>query len=143
MASIQLSQASVIVDAALARAREHDLRPIAVVVLDAGGHVCAVKREDNVGILRVDIAYAKAWGPLGMGNGGGRIAENAQKNPVFFTNLAVISGGRIATSRGGVLIRDSDGVVIGAVGISGAHAAEDEACAVFGVHEAGLVPDAG
>jgi uncharacterized protein GlcG (DUF336 family) len=143
MTSINLAQASGIVDAAIARARELELTPIAVVVLDAGGNVCLVKREDDAGILRVDISHAKAWGTLGLRRGGGTIAENARKNPVFFATLATISGGRIATSRGGVLIRDENATIIGAIGVSGAHAAEDEACAVHGIEAVGLVADAG
>ena len=143
MAALKFNQASGIVDAALEKAHELELEPLAVVVLDAGGHIFVAKREDNTGILRVDIARAKAWGTLGLGRGGGRIAESAAKNPVFFSSLAVISGGRIATSRGGVLIRDADREIIGAVGISGARAQQDEECAVYGIEQAGLVPDAG
>ncbi len=41
--------------------------PLAVVVPDAGGHPVVVKREDGAGILRVEIATAKAYGALGMG----------------------------------------------------------------------------
>jgi uncharacterized protein GlcG (DUF336 family) len=143
MTSIQLSQASTIVDAALEKARELNLRPLAVTVLDAGGNVVVVKREDNAGILRPDIAHAKAWGTVGMGIGGGRFSAHAKRDPVFFSALAAISGGRLASSRGGVLIRDNDGEVIGAVGVSGDRPENDEACAAFGVEKAGLVADAG
>jgi uncharacterized protein GlcG (DUF336 family) len=144
MTSIRLSQASAIADAALEKARELNLRPLAVTVLDPGGNVCVTKREDNAGILRPNIAYAKAWGTLGMGVGGGRIAEQAKRGDgLFFTALAAISQGRIASSRGGVLIRDSDGEVIGAVGVSGDRPENDETSAVFGIERVGLVADAG
>lgn len=143
MATLKFQQASGIVDAALEKARELNLEPIAVVVLDAGGHVFVAKHEDDTGLLRIDIANAKAWGTLGMGRGGARLADAASKNPVFFSSLAVISQGRIATSRGGVLIRDAEGEIVGAVGVSGAHAQQDEECAVYGIEKSGLVPDAG
>ena len=55
MSSVTLAQASTIVDAALAKARELSLAPMTVVVLDAGGHMVALKREDGSGILRVEI----------------------------------------------------------------------------------------
>ena len=67
---MSLSQASEIVDAALSKARELDLRPLTVTVLDPGGHPVVVKREDGAGILRPQIAHAKAWGCLGTGQGG-------------------------------------------------------------------------
>jgi uncharacterized protein GlcG (DUF336 family) len=141
--SIQLSQACAIVDAALEKARELELRPLAVTVLDSGGNVVVVKREDKAGVLRPDIAHAKAWGTIGMGVGGARFSAHAKRDPVFFSALAAISGGRLASSRGGALIRDHDGEIIGAVGVSGDRPENDEACAVFGVEKAELVPDTG
>ncbi|WP_216675274.1 heme-binding protein [Paraburkholderia elongata] len=44
---------------------------------------------------------------------------------------------------GGVLIRDSEGRVMGAVGVSGDHPEKDEACAVFGIEGACLMADVG
>jgi uncharacterized protein GlcG (DUF336 family) len=138
-----LSQASEIVDAALEKARELKLRPLGITVLDPGGNVVVIKREDNAGILRPDIAHAKAWGTVGMGIGGGRFSPHAKRDPVFFSALAAISDGRLASSRGGVLIRDGDGEIVGAIGVSGDRPEHDEACAVFGIEKVGLVADAG
>jgi uncharacterized protein GlcG (DUF336 family) len=138
-----LSQASEIVDAALAKARELDLRPLTVTVLDPGGHPIIVKREDGCGILRPQIAHAKAWGCLGTGQGGAVGARHATRDPAFFAALATISEGRIASSRGGVLIRDAQGALLGAIGVSGDRPENDEAAAVVGVEKAGLVADAG
>lgn len=143
MSAISLAQASIIADAALAKGRELDLRALAVVVLDPGGHQVVVKREDEAGLLRVDIANAKAWGTLGMGVGGARFSAHAKRDPVFFSALAAISGGRLASSRGGVIVRDGDGAILGAVGVSGARPEHDEACSVSGVEAAGLVADTG
>ena len=67
MAFLTLAQASIIVDAALAEGRGRHFAPLAVAVLDAGGHLVAFKREDGAGFARFDIAYGKAWGALGMG----------------------------------------------------------------------------
>jgi len=61
MPRLTLAQASTIVDAALAKGRELKLLPLTVVVLDAGGHMVALKREDGSGIARVEIATGKAW----------------------------------------------------------------------------------
>src|SRR5919112_5179860 len=119
MTGLTLAQASTIVDAALKKGRELNLNPLTVVVLDAGGHPVALKREDRSGIMRVDIATGKAWGALGMGFGSRELAERAAKQPMFITALPAVSQGRMVPAPGGVIIRDAAGDVVGAVGISG------------------------
>jgi len=143
MQPLLLNQASKIADLALEKGRELQCKPLTVAVLDAGGHLVAFKREDGSGILRPQIAQAKAWGALGMGHGGRALAERAATAPGFFAALASISEGRIAPVPGGVLIRDADGHVIGAVGISGDMPDQDEACAVFAIGAVGLRADGG
>jgi uncharacterized protein GlcG (DUF336 family) len=143
MATLTLAQASTIVDVALKTAREKNFQPLTVAVLDPGGHLIAFKREDKSGILRYDIAYGKAWGALGMGFGSRTLAERAAQTPQFFTMLAAASGGRIVTNPGGILIRDAAGDVIGAVGLSGDTADNDEVCGIAGVEAAGLRADPG
>src|SRR5437667_10421599 len=117
--SITLAQASTIVDVALRKGRETNCAPLTVAVLDAGGHLMALKREDRSGILRPDIAIAKAWGALGMGFGTRELAERATKVPMFITAISAVSHGRLVPVPGGVLIKDGSGEVLGAVGISG------------------------
>ena len=143
MSAITLAQASIIVDAALKKARESNLAPLAVAVLDGGGHLIAFKREDKAGILRFDIAFAKAWGALGMSLGSRTLAGRATKTPQFFTMLAAASDGRIVTNPGGVLIRAAGGDIVGACGISGDTSDKDEMCAVAGIEAAGLKADPG
>ena len=144
MTGVTLSQASTIVDQALAKGRELNLHPLTVVVLDAGGHMVAMKREDRSGILRMEIALGKAWGTLGMGFGGREFARRAASGgAVFLQALMAASGGRIVPAPGGVLIRDAAGEIVGAVGISGDTSDQDEACCVAGILAAGLKPDTG
>ena len=78
-----------------------------------------------------------------MGFGGREIAKRAATMPAFYASVAVISGGGLAPAAGGVLIRDSDGGLLGAAGISGDTADNDELCAVAGIRAAGLVADTG
>ncbi len=141
--SITLDAASTIIDVALRAARDMNLVPMTVAVLDAGGHLVAFKREDKSGILRHDIAYGKAWGALGMGFGSRTLFERAADAPQFFNALFAASGGRMVANPGGVLIRNAAGDVIGAVGISGDTADRDEACAIAGIEAAGLTADPG
>jgi uncharacterized protein GlcG (DUF336 family) len=141
--SVTLARASTIVDVALKKARESNLAPLTVAVLDSGGHLVAFKREDKSGILRFDIAFGKAWGALGMGFGSRTLASRAAKTPQFFTMLAAASGGRMVTNPGGVLIKDASGTIVGACGISGDTSDKDEMCAVAGIEAAGLKADPG
>ena len=143
MSNVTLVQASTIVDQALAKGRELKLHPLTVVVLDAGGQMKAMKREDRSSLLRPEIAGGKAWGVLGMGFGGREFARRAGANPVFLQALMAASGGRIVPVPGGVLIRDDAGDIIGSVGISGDTSDKDEICAVHGINSAGLTPDTG
>jgi uncharacterized protein GlcG (DUF336 family) len=138
MPSLSLSAASQIADTALTRARAIDCKPLTVAVLDPGGHLIVLKLEDNSGILRPQIAHAKAWGVLGMGHGGRLLAERAAVAPAFFASLGDISGGRIAPVPGGVLVRDSHDNLLGAVGISGDTSDVDESCAVFAIESVGF-----
>ncbi|WP_433433407.1 heme-binding protein [Nonomuraea sp. CA-141351] len=45
-------------------------RTVMIAVLDPGGHVKVLLRQDDAGYPRVAIAIAKAWGALGMGQSG-------------------------------------------------------------------------
>ena len=135
--SLNLSAAQTIVSAALADARARGAKPLAVIVLDAGGHPVAFAREDGATMFRHDIARAKAVGALGMGDDTRVIAERAKGNPAFFQSVTAVVGGQIAFSPGGVLIRDG-GSVIGAVGISGDTGDCDEECALAGIRAAGF-----
>ena len=143
MSRLTLAQASQIVDAALAKGRAMSFQPLTVVVLDAGGHKVALKREDGSGIARVEIATGKAWGGLGMGFGSRELFDRSQKMPAFIGALADATGGRMMPAAGGVLILDAAKQVIGAVGISGDTSDNDEICAVAGVEAAGLTPKPG
>lgn len=141
--ALTLERATCILDSALNRGRQLHLKPLTVAVLDAGGHLVAFKREDRSGILRPEIAQAKAWGALGMGLGSRTLAQRAKEAPAFFAALAGTSDGRLVPVPGGVLIRGTDGEVLGAVGISGDHPDQDEACGIFGVERAQLTADPG
>ena len=135
---ISLALAQKITAAALEEGARLTLAPLVVAVLDAGGNLISFARQDGAGIARFDIAFAKAWGSLGMGFGSRELTERAAKNPVFITSLVSLSGGRMAPSPGGVLILDGGGRVIGAVGVSGDTGDKDELAALAGIAAAGL-----
>jgi len=136
-----LAAAARIVDEALAMRRKEGLLPMAVAVLDSGGHLVAFKREDGCGVLRFDIAFGKAWAALGMGMSTRTLRDRMASRPAFQGALAAASGGRFIPVPGGVLILDAEGRAIGAAGISGDASDKDEYCAIQAVKAAGFDAD--
>jgi uncharacterized protein GlcG (DUF336 family) len=143
MNDLTLDKASLIVDKALEKRKEMGFVPLTVAVLDAGGQLKVLKREDGSSLLRPEIAMGKAWGALGMGFGGRELARRASNNPIFFGALSDMSGGRMVPNPGAVLIRSASGDILGSIGISGDKAGNDEICAVYGIEAAGLKADIG
>ena len=135
---LNLEKANVIADKTLAKARDAKYRPMCVAVLDDGGHLKVLKREDNASILRPQIAIGKAWGAVGMGESSRALSERLKERPAFLGALSTMSQGKVVPVAGGVLIMDGD-EIIGAVGVSGGTADEDEACAIEGIKAAGFV----
>jgi len=135
---LPLDKALVIIDEALRLARQENMLPQTVIVLDAGGKIIAVKSEDGSGLVRFGIAMGKAWGALGMGISSRLIAERLGNRPNFLTGVTSASEGRFIPVPGGVLIDDDDGYTIGAVGISGDTSEKDEFCAIGGIQTAGF-----
>ena len=110
-----------------------------VVVLDASGQLVAFSREDGASMFRFDIARAKAWGAVGFGTSSRALAERAKDNPNFFVALASTADGKFLPQPGAVLIKDSQGNVLGAVGASGGTGDEDEAICISGINAAGWI----
>jgi uncharacterized protein GlcG (DUF336 family) len=143
MSTISLSQAKEIIAAALQRAAELELLPISVVVLDAGGHVKAFERQDGASNLRFEIAHAKAYGALGFGLGSRALMVRAEQQPSFIQAASALFGGALLPVPGGVLVKSSDGTLIGAVGVTGDTSDNDEAAALAGIQAAGLSGETG
>ncbi len=135
---LTLEQAQTMIAGALQTGRSQSLAPLAVVVLDAGGHLVAMGREDGAGALRFDIAYGKAYGALGIGIGSRTIGTRNQGRDAFLAAAAAAADGRFIPVAGGVLVLDANRRVIGAVGVSGDTSDADEACALAGITAAGF-----
>src|SRR2546422_10881374 len=93
--SLTLEAASKIVDGALRAARAENLLPLAVPLLDSGGHLVAFKREDGCGLLRVEIAQGKARGALGVGIPCRTTPHRPRSRPNLATAVAGASGGEL------------------------------------------------
>ncbi len=139
MPSLTLSQANKIVEAALAKARQMKIKPLAVAVLDSSGHLKSLQREDEASMFRVDVAMGKAWAAVGMGASSRTLLARAKENPQFYGALAATAQGKFLPQTGAVLIKDAAGNILGAAGASGGTGDEDEAACIAGVEAAGLV----
>jgi uncharacterized protein GlcG (DUF336 family) len=143
MAEITLRKARTIIRTALAKAREMELKPLAVVVLDAGGHVNACEREDGATPGRFALAEGKAYGAVMLGVSGTALKDRAASGGEAFVYAANgIFGGKLVPVPGGVLVRDAKGALIGAVGVSGDVSEADAAAALAGITAAGLSGEA-
>lgn len=143
MTTITLDTARTIIAGARAAARERGLKPLTVVVLDAGGHVVAAEREDGSSSRRFDIAFGKAHGAVALGLGSRALMTRAEEQPYFIAAATSAIGGALVPVPGGVLVRDGDGTLLGAVGITGDTSDNDEAAAVAGIEGAGLTAQTG
>jgi uncharacterized protein GlcG (DUF336 family) len=143
MSALTLAHAQTIVTVALAHAREKGFQPLAVLVLDARGVPKAFAAEDGTSLRRYEIAHGKAHGALAMGIGSRTLGRRAEERPHFIAAVTHAVGGALVPVPGGVLIRDADRTIIGAVGISGDNSDNDEAAAMAGISAAGLTADPG
>lgn len=143
MTVLDLATAKHVADAAFAYAQDHAVAPLCVAIYDAGGNILSINRDERASLYRPEIASAKAKSCLGMGFGGREVAKRAAAMPAFYAAVGVATSGGLVPVAGGVLIRDNAGALLGAIGISGDTADNDELCAVKGIEAAGLVADTG
>lgn len=143
MTALTLANANRIIEATLAKGAEMGLNPLGVAVLDAGGHVVSMQRQDGSPFMRVEIAAGKAHGALGFGAGSRKLNTISVERPHFGSAYVALTGGRAVPVPGGVLIRTGSGEIIGAVGVSGDTSDNDEAAASAGIEAAGFKADGG
>lgn len=141
VSSLTLAQADAIIDATLASAHRHHFLPLAVAVLDSGSQLVAYKREDGCANLRFEIARGKAAAALGMGMSTRMIRDRLATRPAFQSALAAAAQGQFIPVPGGVLVLNSNGEAIAAVGVSGDTSDKDEYCAINGIHAAGFASE--
>jgi len=135
---ISLRKARTIVRKTLEKGREMDLKPLSVIVLDAGGHVKAFEREDGASPGRFGIAHGKAYGAVMLGIAGTAQKERADDQAYFMQAMNGLYGGKVVPVPGGVLVHDKKGQIIGAVGVTGDTSGNDLEAALVGIEGAGL-----
>lgn len=126
---ISLGQARAVLDAAIAEADNINTK-MDIAVVDAGGNLKAFVRMDGAWLGSIDIAIKKARTARYFDMPTGDIGELSQPGgPLYGIEH---SNGGLITFPGGVPIRDEDGTVIGAIGVSGSTVENDHAVAVAG-----------
>jgi len=139
MADVSISKARAIIRKTLSKGREMELKPLSVVVLDAGGNVKAFEREDGAAPGRFAIAQGKAYGTVMLGMGGSAQMARAEQQAYFMEAVNGVYGGKVVPVPGGVLLRDKRGQVVGAVGVTGDTSDNDLIAALAGIEAAGLI----
>ncbi|MGM4921454.1 MULTISPECIES: GlcG/HbpS family heme-binding protein [Tardiphaga] len=143
MADLTLDTARKIIDGALAKVIEMKLKPMVITVLDARGCVKATIAQDGTSLMRGEVAHGKAYGALAMGLGSRALFKRAEEQPFFIDAVNTMARGALIPVPGGVLIHDTSGSLLGAIGISGDTSDNDEIAAVAGIETAGLKASTG
>ncbi len=140
---LTLAQAKDIIHHALAEQAKRGFKPLAIVVLGAGGGIKASESQDGTSLARPKIAHGKAYGGYSLGLGSRALFERAKVEPFFIQAMNSLCDGALVPVPGGVLIRSTEGELLGAVGVTGDTSDNDEICAVAGIEAAGFVADVG
>lgn len=142
--TITLSTANRMITTGRQLARQRALLPLTFCVLDRSGHIVSAQSEDGAALLHFDLAFAKAWGCVGLGHSTRYFKDVlVMQRPQSASGLAALSRGRFIAEYGGVLVRDSGGDIIGAVGVAGDDDTADESVAVAVIESAGFIADLG
>ena len=126
---ITLTQAQAVIKAALAKSKELGTK-MNIAVLDSGMNLTAFAREDGAWLGSIDVAIKKATTARRFNMNSGEIGKLAQPGGSLY-NIEHSNGGLI-TFPGGVPIKDKDGQIIGAIGVSGSSVENDHAVASAG-----------
>jgi uncharacterized protein GlcG (DUF336 family) len=141
MRALSLEQANTIIAATFASAKKERCRPMSAIVLDAGGRVKAFQKQDGASMLRFEVCYGKAYASLALGRPSKLVLQKADEKPLFMRSIENLADYPLFLEGGGQLIRDRDGEVIAAIGVTGDANEMDDICAIAGIHAVGLHAD--
>src|ERR1700760_1695471 len=119
MSIVTLAQAERIIDAVIERGAALNCRPLSVIVVEPGCKVKAFKKEDGASMIRFEMAFGKCYAALSLGRSSKQVRERAHERPIFMRYLIGASDEQIFPEGGGMLIRDDNGDVVGAGGVTG------------------------
>ena len=129
MSNITLEQARKVVDAAIKKSEELGVK-MNIAVVDAGTNLVAFNKMDDAWLGSIDISQKKARTARYFYMDTGEIGKLSQPGGSLY-NIEHSNNGLI-TFPGGVVIKDGNGQIIGAVGVSGSTVEDDHAVAAAG-----------
>ncbi|MEM7428837.1 MAG: heme-binding protein [Pseudomonadota bacterium] len=145
MTQLTREQLNAIVDFAFSGERVHPTIRLAVAVTDAAGHTLLATREPDAPPLLLDIAQSKAKSCVAIGMPTRAIMDLALKKPTWFGSASRVAqtstGAPLWGALGGVIMRDKEGAIVGAVAVAGDTGAGDEAHAAAAIEHIGFVAD--
>ncbi len=128
--NVTLEQAQKAIQAAIAKSAELGLK-MNIAAVDAGANLVGFARMDGAWLGSVDIAIRKAKTARFFDMNTGEIGKLSQPGGALF-NIEHSNGGLI-TFPGGVPIKNGEGIIIGAIGVSGSTVENDHTVALAGV----------
>ena len=132
---VTYEQAEMAIAAAIGEAKKTGTQ-MCIAVVDSGADLKAFVRMNGAWVGSIDIAIKKAKTACFFGMNTGQIGQLSQPGGSLF-GIEHSNGGLI-TFPGGVPIVDKDGILIGAVGVSGISVENDHQVAKAGVDVIGL-----
>ncbi|MGH6655869.1 MAG: GlcG/HbpS family heme-binding protein [Actinocrinis sp.] len=129
MSGLTLADARSVIAAAEQRAVQVG-QPVNIAVVDGGGNLVAHVRQDGAWIGSIEISISKAWTSRAFDISTQDLGANSQPTQQFF-GIHTTNAGKVAIFAGGVPLT-RDGVVVGAVGVSGGSGAQDQTIAEAG-----------
>ena len=100
-------------------------QPMNIAVVDGGGNLVAHIRMDGAWLGSIDIAINKAYTSRAFDISTKELGEKSQPGKDFY-GIQVADGGRVMAFAGGIPLKNDDGEVIGAVGVSGGAGKQDQ-----------------
>lgn len=128
---VTLEQAQRIVEAAVSKSRDDGLL-MNVAVVDAGNNLTAFARMDGAWLGSIDIAIAKARTSRRFDASTRDLGQMSQPGEPLY-GIHVLAGGGNVIFAGGIPLQTSDGLVAGAVGVSGGTPDQDQEVCEAGV----------
>jgi uncharacterized protein GlcG (DUF336 family) len=141
MRGLSLEQANTIITATFEEAKRERCRPMSAIILDAGGRVKAFQKQDNASMLRFEVCYGKAYASLALGRSSKLVLHKANEKPLFMQSIENLADYPLFLEGGGQLIRDREGEVVAAIGVTGDANEMDDICAIAGIHAVGFFAD--
>ncbi len=139
MPKLGLEEAKKIIGVGRAKAKTAGMKPLAIVVLDAGGHLIAAEKEDGAANKLFDVAFGKANAAISTGTGTRGLMPLARESAHFLLAAGAAMNTPLLAMPGGVLIMTISGDRLGAVGVSGDSADNDELIATEGITSIGFL----